>query len=1415
MSSWAERLQTLDEEAFENHWGEFFLNENHNVAFLKETDKDGVVATCTRGQTWRGTGWTTTRCSITMRKLTGVAMVESNVTDYLHSFLYALSLAAGVDLPLMHLGDKAAEASFKLFERWQTHLTGHETALEAGDQDRDEQLEEGGGDSFTWQTHEEDLPPDLSQILGQLGRGELQLETRHFLDQVPSWKTLKSRAEENNHRQDGKSGFDRTLKATQQKILNMMRVHATIHCTLTGAPEEVVSLSQQLFAYMALAEQEVVKERKRRSIPTTIAQGNGLFSQDDMKQAREVTAINKGGFSGMSRMKAGVPKSYFPMAAGPKAWKWKPWRVQAQSRPWRPFNFQGKGKGKGKGKGQSRCGLRHGQSGDPLTFTAEQSTLQQQLAEAKSRHGAYHGLTCPEEGGSSVGSGICEPSGGSEAYISKQQLGPLHASDCRDRKPFWSNSSLSEVATLPPLVGKTRSRSSAAIDQTWRSGRVGYSSNSSTEAIPKKSPRGGGSNKNLVGVPRGRSSKTSSLGGIKTFGSLVHHQNVRGAKYKSTTHCRLQKVKSLFSATPLSAGSPAKHFSLPEKRSMGSQGRLERCLFSPSGKSVPQTLHQVGCGKNLLGVSRSMFRSECTPSKIHEPHEGSRKSLEGTRYPSLCLFRRHPVIGRNRKASSNSTGKGRYNLAAGRVQNKHKEKCPVSSAKHSTLGFSVESQKGLIGNKPRKIKDDSEGAGKSRRGKEFELSKNGGHFGGYKVLPSSPSLSKSLHRPVCAVRKPSQTSWLGPHQFGATKSERSVDGIKGSAPKLAGQALSESSDKNFAQRLQQFWLGRHQCKNRGGSAGILETKKGVAHKHQGTFSCHRNGEITGETRGKHLSLCGQHHSLFLLAKTRRQVTPLECNSQTLSTVLSEEQNYPADKMGAIRRNASRQAESVVIRCGGLHPKSPSFSSPTGKILPVHFPTSRHVQLPGKLSVEKICIQMAPSLRPGDQRLALQPQSVRRGLRQPPLECHQPVATPSERGKTHKMSSGVPILGFSTVVAPVNQAAHSKNAMFFDSALRRNVSELSQSVHEKAKVAPSLFTVVRKFMEKQQIPVEVANDFLQRKTTLLRYDAAFRLLWGALQCRGIQPENASVHDVAASIVQLFSFSPAGARNAYTAMSLLPGFHALRFHSLLLPYKRIWNSHLQKYAVFWDPSPVIHALSQRPVEQDIVSLRERLIILLRILCLHRSVDLSRVLRTVSLFEKRPFILIRRKGWTMYRWEEIPQVPECPAVCPWTVLQKYVTLTAGQAPAGGPLFVALQPPFKPLTANSLGSLTKKIMCKFGIPPEWGPHSTRGAGVTFYKKAGLSSEEVCQLGQWRDVNSFTSHYLRIEASQRAGETVAELVHKSSLGRSAEPELSRTPGNPGDPGGRDNAGEAQKPSEVLLFLPACVFFVSGRFLLR
>ena len=201
--------------------------------------------------------------------------------------------------------------------------------------------------------------------------------------------------------------------------------------------------------------------------------------------------------------------------------------------------------------------------------------------------------------------------------------------------------------------------------------------------------------------------------------------------------------------------------------------------------------------------------------------------------------------------------------------------------------------------------------------------------------------------------------------------------------------------------------------------------------------------------------------------------------------------------------------------------------------------------------------------------------------------------------------------------------------------------------------------------------------------------------------GKPPPQANSDQIAETIVQLFKFSPAQARNAYSAILLLPGVGGgIRFHPLLGPYKKQWNKNMERYASFWDPSPVLQAMAQTPfhiLTNNISLLRKHLIVTCRLLCLYRSHDLANLKRTVSILDvKIPFIKIKRKGQTMLKWERVLSLPQTPQISPFHLIQAYVALTRQYGKMGGPVLLALQPPHRPISADTVGSITKTF---FGI--------------------------------------------------------------------------------------------------------------------
>ncbi len=78
------------------------------------------------------------------------------------------------------------------------------------------------------------------------------------------------------------------------------------------------------------------------------------------------------------------------------------------------------------------------------------------------------------------------------------------------------------------------------------------------------------------------------------------------------------------------------------------------------------------------------------------------------------------------------------------------------------------------------------------------------------------------------------------------------------------------------------------------------------------------------------------------------------------------------------------------------------------------------------------------------------------------------------------------------------------------------------------------------------------------------------------------------------------------------------------------------------------------------------------------------------------------------------------------------------------------------------------------------------------------LGTEEVCEIGKWKGVEAFEAYYQRLGAQKKNLEnSLFALVHnRTSLGLSAEPEVSRTPPRFINRGGSDTEGEAQGTCE-------------------
>jgi hypothetical protein len=344
------------------------------------------------------------------------------------------------------------------------------------------------------------------------------------------------------------------------------------------------------------------------------------------------------------------------------------------------------------------------------------------------------------------------------------------------------------------------------------------------------------------------------------------------------------------------------------------------------------------------------------------------------------------------------------------------------------------------------------------------------------------------------------------------------------------------------------------------------------------------------------------------------------------------------------------------------------------------------------------------------------------------------------------------------------------------------------------VGPPLCDVIREGLQRKQVPPENITVHLSGIKSLPRYNRAFQALWSFCITQGGDPLQLS-HEAAASYILKFAQqNKYEARNAYSAFLLIPGWEHLRFTAGIRQAKKLWESAGEKYGDFWDAESILEKIKDIPCNFDsIVEMRDRAIIILRLLHLCRSIDLSRSSRSHSKLGMTTYWRLQRKGQKGPKWEALMDL-EDRSLSPVFLLQRYVFLTQSQGRPGGPLFLSLTPPWKALSANSIGRITRQILQKLGVPMSvFGPHSTRGAGVKMFKKLGLSSDVVCELGQWKNTEAFAKHYLRIGAAQAAGTVLAQkFVHTVPSWRSVEKGGSSSPGRDTEPGRKDPPCDAQ-----------------------
>ena len=234
--------------------------------------------------------------------------------------------------------------------------------------------------------------------------------------------------------------------------------------------------------------------------------------------------------------------------------------------------------------------------------------------------------------------------------------------------------------------------------------------------------------------------------------------------------------------------------------------------------------------------------------------------------------------------------------------------------------------------------------------------------------------------------------------------------------------------------------------------------------------------------------------------------------------------------------------------------------------------NRHVCQPGQFQIQEILQQIPPLAKLGGGCPKHEFAGGNPLLLKPPLDSFATMASTFKSQPPDDLLANMSYVGWSHLVAPSSKNAGASGPTGSNPSLPRDVSELFGRAHALSKMAPSLSATVRKILERDQIQVQTIQAHMDRLKKNTRYDSAFKLLWGLCKAQGLDPALLSGDDIATQIALLHKFSASQARNAYSAILLIPGFLHLQHNILLRKIKKEWSTNQVKYPNFWDGSRV---------------------------------------------------------------------------------------------------------------------------------------------------------------------------------------------------------------------------------------------------
>ena len=1156
-------------ETFQEAWKDFLFNINRVRSLDAIVDDSSADAILKAGTVWNGGGWNTTTASRALYDITEIALVSKDFKQYSGTWLYGLALHWKIDIDQMDLTETAAAAAFQVASACDENFTENE------DEDMDV-LDEKGGQMpvFDWEMAMEKLPKELQTIWDRYGHQGHRLEVKNILSNVPCYEGMPVKPPENNHQADYKSKLDRSLKATQSTLLHILRtIAAEFGCAAVRAREgkdanEIRggSFQEKAFALGAALYFRLQTERKENSIPGSTPVEDGLFSKDDIAQAGLKVKINQGAGKGKGKFRTYDPGPY----------SFRAFRITGRFQ--RPRWGKGKGRSTSSYKGQG--GQWKGQGGQ---WTGQ--------------GGQWKG----GQGGRSTGKGTRSTDRACSAMrITPQVEAETAVVEASRGEPGGPEPHYKWCATPVAFAP-------IALDTT-----------SDVQVRPGCMPR------NFRRLQNVWSGKRSFRHGHKVLRAVVHNPKDRlYRKRKATSYFRLSPSQRISRDTTLQVRRITTNFANPEERDVGHKSGPHQRLFSLSaGRTYEKISPTFSRGQGVRISSRTLRAVNPTPT-IHGAYESTFKKMEGPRSSGLGIPGRH-FTRQQHPSHLDKAQKNSFDGPQRRGVSHKSRQVPVNpSPRGTTPRILVEFQRRTGTGTGRKTKIFEQRTRKISDQIEHVLPKGCGYSGTPPQLPTRPSLFKGVHRRITRVQQPAHHPRLG-HPPSSTPLTQKT-GFRGERPDSIHQGpkfREKMHRQSLSLRRIEHRLGGAGHRNGGSRTGILEAGPHPTHKCERNKSGDRDHQKFSAQRRTCPFTRGQHSRLRLFKKVGGAGQIPERNNAPLPEMVPGKQGNLGSDPGKVRKLLSGRTKPHPIRQRGLHPTKKLLLGITGNFCTIYKGGNRHVREPREPPARQICEPTPPlgGLGEGRSNYGLEPRKNLLG--EPTMDHNRRMAGAPKKKSTRQVPHFSTPVGWCTLVAPTSKALRDFSSPGKGTSQVGAFPKLPGGVHAAYTVAPPLCSALRTALAGKQVSIENIEKYIRNLGSLSRYDRAFRILWAFCKTKNKDPLLMSLEDIAMEIMNLNKHTSAEARHAYSALLLLPQFGGLRFLPQLRECKRDWNTHQAKYSEFWSAQPIWHALQTAPLcWSSAQQVRDRLILVLRLVHLFRSIDLHRSLRVTAAQPQSP--------------------------------------------------------------------------------------------------------------------------------------------------------------------------------------------------